>query len=112
MDLTLLKDNSRNLTLKSDIPEVTLSEPCCVGIDEAGRGPVLGKSSTSIPFSGLSDAKIRTSISGPMVYGICYFPLSNSETVKNLGLAGMTSSLIKLYFYCSYPARPGIKKTL
>ncbi|XP_074639293.1 ribonuclease H2 subunit A-like isoform X1 [Acropora palmata] len=65
MDLELYKDNSRNLTLKSVIPEVSLSEPCCVGIDEAGRGPVLG----------------------PMVYGICYYPLSKAEDVKSLGLA-------------------------
>ncbi|KAJ7371083.1 Ribonuclease H2 subunit A [Desmophyllum pertusum] len=41
MDLSSLEDNSRNLTVKSVIPEITLTEPCCVGIDEAGRGPVL-----------------------------------------------------------------------
>jgi len=65
MDLESYQDNSQNLTIKSVIPEITLSEPCCVGIDEAGRGPVLG----------------------PMVYGICYYPLSKAEEVKNLGLA-------------------------
>ncbi|XP_020627907.1 ribonuclease H2 subunit A-like [Orbicella faveolata] len=65
MDLSSLEDNSRNLTVKSMIPDITMGEPCCIGIDEAGRGPVLG----------------------PMVYGICYFPLSKSEEVKSLGVA-------------------------
>ncbi|XP_048575436.1 ribonuclease H2 subunit A isoform X2 [Nematostella vectensis] len=59
------KDNSKNCIIKSKIPEIARNEPCCVGIDEAGRGPVLG----------------------PMVYGICYCPLSKAEELKNTGFA-------------------------
>ncbi|EDO37978.1 predicted protein [Nematostella vectensis] len=59
------KDNSKNCIIKSKIPEIARNEPCCVGIDEAGRGPVLG----------------------PMVYGICYCPLSKAEELKTTGFA-------------------------
>ncbi|KAK3756007.1 hypothetical protein QZH41_013191 [Actinostola sp. cb2023] len=59
------KDNSKNCKIQSQVPDITRSEPCCVGIDEAGRGPVLG----------------------PMVYGICYCPLSKAENLKELGFA-------------------------
>jgi len=39
--------------------------PCCIGIDEAGRGPVLG----------------------PMVYGACYCAIEHKSSISKIGFA-------------------------
>ena len=47
-------------------PELLKNVPCILGIDEAGRGPVLG----------------------PLVYSIFICPLEHQGILKELGVAG------------------------
>lgn len=37
------QDNARSFVHFSEIPQKCFDEPCMLGVDEAGRGPVLGK---------------------------------------------------------------------
>jgi len=65
MDISVYNaENTRNYLLFSEIPEVCKSSPCVLGIDEAGRGPVLG----------------------PMVYGISFCPAERNSDLKALGV--------------------------
>ncbi|XP_050348461.1 ribonuclease H2 subunit A [Nymphalis io] len=59
------KNNYTKFVNSSEVPETCKSEPCMLGVDEAGRGPVLG----------------------PMVYGIAYCPISHKEVLQTLGCA-------------------------
>lgn len=59
------KDNTISHKFIKNIPDICKSEPCILGIDEAGRGPVLG----------------------PMVYGIAFCPLIKKEILNELGCA-------------------------
>lgn len=36
------KNNAENFVHFSKIPQICFDEPCMLGVDEAGRGPVLG----------------------------------------------------------------------
>ncbi|XP_005092202.1 ribonuclease H2 subunit A isoform X2 [Aplysia californica] len=59
------EDRSKNCVLESSICERLTTEPCWLGIDEAGRGPVLG----------------------PLVYGICFSPVVEKQKFGEMGFA-------------------------
>ncbi|XP_065570983.1 ribonuclease H2 subunit A-like isoform X2 [Artemia franciscana] len=61
----LQKCNTENCKAYSNVPECCKTSPCALGIDEAGRGPVLG----------------------PMVYAASFCPLNHSAELKKIGCA-------------------------
>lgn len=64
MDVSgFLKEQRSNHRLSSEFPEKLKDTPCFLGIDEAGRGPVLG----------------------PMVYATCVCPISFKDQLAELG---------------------------
>ncbi|KAL8722796.1 MAG: hypothetical protein Q9181_007417 [Wetmoreana brouardii] len=66
-------------THHAPIPEIVksdLSKECVLGVDEAGRGPVLG---TRLRFK----AKVYADDAGPMVYGVFYLPMDQHKCLLN-----------------------------
>ncbi|KAL0830561.1 hypothetical protein ABMA28_002716 [Loxostege sticticalis] len=59
------QSNSNNFVNCSNVPKICENEPCMLGVDEAGRGPVLG----------------------PMVYGVAYCPVNQRSVLEALGCA-------------------------
>ena len=62
----------------SKVPNNCLNNvPCILGIDEAGRGPVMG----------------------PMVYGAAYWPVDQDEEISAMGFDGDIVCLLLLVLY-------------
>lgn len=64
-----LSDSLVNKLVESNVPDVCKRTPCILGIDEAGRGPVLG----------------------PMSYAVAYYPKKDENLLSSMKFADSKS---------------------
>lgn len=65
------RDRNSNCTLESSIPDGTRNEPCLLGIDEAGRGPVLGNNNVTLVIAAGNTVYDTTSLAEAGMQQIC-----------------------------------------
>jgi hypothetical protein len=81
-------------TTKSSVPSNCLGGvPVCAGIDEAGRGPVMGARGHADDYCGHAHTLATTpppryARAGAMLYGIAYWPIAENEAISAMKFDG------------------------